>query len=246
MNSQSTSPAATAGFSLIEVMIALTVLVGALMIIVGQHANVASLQRQTQQNASIDRIVQTLVNRVNAETYGNLATINAPWSIARYETLDGSNLHLSLGDTSADGRDPMTALAADPLDNLVDLGLTRGQDVPDDLRIYFEYYRAKDFTDPSGTQEGLLEAKVDGSQEFKTRAYVSPAGPVPVLKTKWRLAGWDEEDTSVSNSPGMLANVMDPTHPLLIRIIAVWEDQDPSPTIYRPVQRRELFTARAP
>lgn len=253
VNSTTTATSATSGFTIIEVVIALTVLVGALLLTVGQHANVASMQRRTQETAAIDRIIQSLVNRVNSVTWSHLATSRAPWSIARYETLDATNsYHVMIGTNESVGRDPMTFDVADPaddqLDDLVQLGLSSNYDgAPHDLRIYLEYWRAMDFVDPAGApQEGLLDEDVDSGDDFRAVAYNNPLRKELGLRSTFALTGWDPSDISEGNSPGLRSSVIDPTHPLLIRIIAVWEDVDPDPTRYSPRQRRELFTARAP
>jgi prepilin-type N-terminal cleavage/methylation domain-containing protein len=252
VNTTPTSSPNTAGFTLIEVVIALTVLVGALMLTVGQHANVATMQRRTQETAAVDRIIQSLVNRVNSVTWSHMATTRAPWSIARYETLDATNsFHVMIGTNESVGRDPMTFNVTNPandqFDDLVQLGLTSSLDGPHDLRIYLEYWRAMDYIDPTGVpQDGLLDEDVDSGSDFRAVAYNDPMRKELGLRAGFALAGWDPSDTSEGNSPGLRSSVIDPTHPLLIRIIAVWEDGDPDPTRFSPRQRRELFTARAP
>lgn len=172
-----------------------------------------------------------------------------------YEGLDASNtFHLPLG-ANALGREPMTFRTSDDagnpinqaLDNLVGLGLATTADGPPDLRIYMEYYRAMDFVDPTGAlQEGLLDEGADNTNEFRTAAYVNTGRPELGIRAAYDLNGWNPADTSEGNSPGLRSSVMDPAHPILIRIIAVWEDRDPDPTRFIPTQRRELFTARAP
>ena len=241
-----------AGFTIIEVVIAMTVMVGALVLTVGQHANVVSMQRRTQEASAVDRIIQSLVNRVNSVTWSHLGTSRAPWSIGRYETLDATDsFHVMIGTSESVGRDPMTFNVAnganDQFDDLVLLGLTSSLDGPSDLRIYLEYWRAMDYVDPTGVQqEGLLDEEVDNSGEFRAMAYNDPMRKELGLRSTFALTGWDPSDISEGNSPGLRSSVIDPTHPLLIRIVAVWEDGDPDPTRFAPRQRREIFTARAP
>lgn len=246
-------PAMRGGFSLVEVVITLSVLVVALLLIVGQQANVLALQRSTRDAAQVDRLLQALVERFHAVPATHVATELAPWSVARYEQVDpATGSHRPLGQSTR-GRDPLTVAArtatGDPVapgDHLVQLGLVAGTDVPADLRVYVEYYRALDWVDGAGAvQEGLLDEGAATPAAFRTAAYVDPARPERGIRARFDLENWNPSDTSAGNNPWQ-RGLVPAEHPLLIRLVAVWEDADPDPLIYRPRQRRELFTAKVP
>lgn len=225
---------ARAGFSLLEVTIALAILISTVLLVVGQFANVANLQRSTEVSATVDRVLQSLVERVNAVDFTHLGTTRAPWSVARYEL------------TTITSRPPMQIRAADTRDHLVALGLVPTDGLIDDLRIFFEYYRAVDFTDGAGVlQEGLLDeplpavpsAAPDHATAWRAVCYTDPGQPAAGVRTIFRLGGWTQSNTAETNSPGLVSGLLGPSDPLLIRLIAVWDGG---------AQRRELFTARSP
>lgn len=241
-----------AGFSLIEVVITLTILVVALLLVVGEQANVLTLQRTTRDQAQVERVLQGLIHRFHAAPALSLATDLAPWSIARYEQVEGSPpSHRPLGQ-SARGRDPLTVASrtarGDPVaaqDHLVQLGLCASTDVPPDLRIYVEYYRAVNHIDSIAQHYGIFDSGARSEAEFRAAVYVDPARPELGIQPRFAIAGWQPADTSASNNPWQ-RGLVPREHPLLIRLIAVWGDADPHPQIYRPQQRRELFTAKLP
>ncbi|MCS6970845.1 MAG: prepilin-type N-terminal cleavage/methylation domain-containing protein [Planctomycetota bacterium] len=241
------------GFSLIEVIITLSILVAALLLIVGQQANILTLQRSTRDSGQVDRVLQALINRFQTTPASHLATERAPWSIARYEQVSGlPPSHLPLG-ASIRGRDPLTTQSRNffgnpvpPLDHLVALGLCAGSDVPADLRVYVEYYRALSYTDAAGVQRlGMLDLGTTSGAAFRAGVYNDPVQPAFGIRPAYQLEGWDPRDVSANNNPWM-RGLIPAEHPLAIRVIAVWDDADPDPALYRPRQRRELFTAKAP
>lgn len=233
---------ARAGFSLLEVTIALAILISTVLLVVGQFANVANLQRSTEQSAAIDRVLQGLVERINAVDFTHLGTTRAPWSVASYEL------------TTIASRPPMQLRAASSTYDLQALGLVPTSGLVDDLRIYFEYYRAVDFTNGAGVlQEGLLDEPLpstavdipppttyeapDKETAWRMVCYTDPMQPAAGVRPIFRLSPWTPSDTTETNSPGLVSGLLGPSDPLLIRLIAVWDGG---------AQRRELFTARSP
>ncbi len=140
--------------TLVEVTIALTVLLSALLLIVGQFQNLRMVQASTQSTASADRILLSLVERLNAVSWSDLGTNVAPWSAPRYEPGTGvaSCPPLSEGTAVVD-------------DNIRELGLANESTGLPDLKIYVEYWRAVDYRDGSGavdtTRPGALESSYD-------------------------------------------------------------------------------------
>lgn len=218
-------PRCSAGLTIIEVMVAVGVLVGALMLTVGQMANVMSLQRQTNEHAGISRVLKSLAELVTVTDPTRFGTVDAPWSIARYQ--DGT------------GSPPLTAA------DLVAMELAPREMINTDLRIFFEYYRMIDFTNPTTgvVSTGMLNDPDLSQQQFANLAYVQAQNPLAGIKPQFRLTNWNPADTSAGNSPFASGGVLAPTHPVVIRILATW---DRAPGTGTPRQFRELFTARSP
>ncbi len=213
------------GFSLIEVMIALSVLVGALLVTVGNMVNVTNLQKQNAELTSMSRVQQSVTDRINATDPLDLGTVDAPWSIARYENGAGYSPAIT-------SSPPMTSA------DLVSMGVAPAGFNLKDLKVYFEYWRMIDFTDPDTgvIQPGVLNDSQLTAQAFKTFMYKDASKPAEGLKD-----GFHPMNTSTNNSPFSVRKAVDVTHPLLIRVIATWDEDATGPR-----QRREIFTARSP
>lgn len=225
---------ARSGMSILEVSVALVVLTGALLLTVGQYANVTALQRQTETSTNIDRVVRGMVERINAVTWSHLSTTRAPWSLARYEAGGATN-------------PPIAPAAADPDDDLQALGLAENGSVPADLRIFVEYYRAVDFTGADGVlRRGLLQDSALSTAAFRQRAYATPGQPAQGVDGEFdfRAAGWSPTAPAEGAGITTQTTLIDPTHPVVVRIVAAWDYDNATPPVAR--QRREVFTARAP
>lgn len=217
-------PRLGAGITIVEVMVAVSVLLGALVLTVGQMANVMSLQRQTNENAGISRILKSLTELVSVTDPNRLGTTDATWSIARYQ--DGT------------GSPPLTAA------DLVAMELAPLEMVNSDVNVFFEYYRMVDFTNPTTgvVSTGLINDPQQTHKQFVDLAYIQAQNPLAGIKTDFRLSGWTASDTSAGNSPFASASVLAPTHPVMIRILATWDRATPAGP---PRQYREVFTARS-
>lgn len=230
------------GFSLIEATIAMTVLVGALLLTVGQFQNIRTVQTEAQQRLLVDHLLTSLVERINGAQSSDLGTVNAKWSAPRFEL------------AAITSCPPMSEITADPLgvdasykdnNNLKSLGLITGTTNAQSLKVYVEYYRAVNYRDGSGTidnsQEGVLESAFTTATNFKSNIYITPGMPEQGLLAKYRLApSWQTQANQVGATPSSLVG---PDDPLLIRIIATWGPPDMNG---RPTYRREIFTARSP
>jgi len=223
-------PAVRSAFTMMEVMVALVILSVALFTVVGQFASVRSTQVATESTEAVERIVQSLVERLNSSTWANLGTSEAPWSWARYE--------------NGTGRAPMTEGATNAEDNLVELGLLNRSTAPKDLRVYFEYWRAVSSVDGSGniiaSEPGILDAYDPGAvvvtglaaevAEYESRVYINPNQKNLGFKAVYGI--WNTASVN-SVSPTTLMN----ERPLLVRIVATWDSG---------TQRREVLTGRGP
>lgn len=215
----------SSGFTIIEVTIALSILVGALLLTVGHMSNVMSVQTQTSEQAGIGRVLKSVADRITATDPTKLGTDDAPWSIARYQ----------------DGRGAAPMRVAD----LVSMELAPREVGPSDLRVYFEYWRMIDFTNPTTgvISPGLMNTSTTDPTEFAPLAYVDPQHPLNGIKAQFQLEGWDEAVTTAGNSPFTNSAVLDSTHPVMVRLLATWDNDPDTGT---PRQYRELFTARSP
>jgi prepilin-type N-terminal cleavage/methylation domain-containing protein len=224
------------GFTLLEVMIGVTILVGALLAVVGQYVNVRSTQISTEQSLIIDRLMQSLTERVNAANWINLGTIEAPWSLGRYEYDNRSP-------TPSDAKHtlpPLTEAAANTRDNLIHQGLLAQASGLTDLKVYFEWWRAVDVTNDAGVPDtsrpGALTGVYASKEAFLAGVYRSATDPTMGLKSAFDLRPtWDPVQTAASNSPTRQVGDNDP---LLIRIVVTWNDGMP--------RRREIISGRHP
>lgn len=222
------------GFTIIETTIAMTVLVAAVLVVVGQFQNVRSIQRTSRSDAMVDQLVNSMIERLTSVKWDDLGTSRAPWSVPRYE--------------SGAGSPPMTEFAANNDDNLTRLGLlSTGTDM-EKLNVYVEYWRGVDFRDSSGnidsSKPGALETAFTTSAGFKAGIYMDPANPDAGLKATFRLAGWTAPTSVAAATAGTSPTTqVGPDDPLLIRIVATWGTLQSNG---KPLFRRESFTARAP
>jgi len=218
----SQSNPAQGGMSIIEVMVAIGILVGALLLTVGNMANVMSVQRQTNEHAGVARLMKSMVERFNAADPLTLGTSDAPWSLGRYGNGDGA--------------------AAMNLQDLIRLELVTREFVPTDIAVNVEYWRMVDFTDPvSGViSPGVLNTSALTAEAFAPHAYLDPADLRKGLKTAFKLENWDP---ALGISPFSSSTVLAPMQPVLIRILATWDRGIPPG---EPRQYSQLFTARSP
>jgi prepilin-type N-terminal cleavage/methylation domain-containing protein len=190
------------GFSLIEVMIALTVLAIALTAILGNYLTLNQTRTDTNDRGAVAEIGRSILDRLIACDMRALGLATAtsggvaqPWSVPRYE-----------GDT-APNPGPMR-LDGPAADNPVDLGLLPSKVTIPNLAIYIEYYRGLERISPvdGTTQPGVMDDPGLTSRETFEQLFQS---------STWR----NERKLSTSEPPIMQ---VDDEQPVVIRVIITW------------------------
>lgn len=158
------------GMSLIEVMIAMSILAVALLVVIGHQATLNHLRAHSLERSLQTVAVNNLVNLVDGSNWDELGRAERPWSLSRLQAGGTTNPPMQIADLVGAG-----VIASET-------GYLSGSRAVDsasgNLRIYFEYYRATANLDAANaavlTQPGLLDAQQTSSNGFHT-AFASNA-----------------------------------------------------------------------
>jgi len=203
------------GFSIIEVMIAITVLAVALAAILNNYQVLDSARRDTAARGAVSEIARAILDRVVASDVRALGTANPtaavvpqPWSLARVEDLPAV-------------RPPLSIQAANPNDDLVVQGLLPANVIVPNLRVYIEYYRGDDVIDAQ-TGTVIAQGAIDDTA-FDAVGKFRDAFRIPAWRTARRLATDQAPYLQIAEDS-----------PMVIRIILVWDFN----------QRLEFYTTK--
>ena len=219
-----------AAFSLIELMIALSILAIGIMAILGNYASMKSSRIAVSDETKIQSTVSSIAERLASEKFSTLGTVGS-WTSGRFF------------DVISTDRSPLTEFSTIPLDNLISQGFELNPSGVSNLRVFIEFYRGETSFDVPGVASskkfGLLDAgtlggaytAISGTGSFSARF------SVPLNRTNSRL------NAIPPYASLAIGDVM------LIRILALWGDDgvdnDANQDGYDDNARRiEFFTAR--
>jgi prepilin-type N-terminal cleavage/methylation domain-containing protein len=164
------------GLSLIEVMIAVTVLTVTLLSIIGHQYTLNNLRSQSLKRALRTVAVNNLVNLVDGSNWDELGRAERPWSMSRLQAGGSTNSPFQLTD--------LVGLGIVSVETGHFKGGTPVDPASGDLRFYVEYYRSTANTDsslnPIPTQPGLLDAQQTSPSGFRS-AFASTAAACRIL-----------------------------------------------------------------
>lgn len=170
-----------AGLSLIEIMIAISVLAVALIAVLGHQYTLDNLRAHSLTRSLLTVAVNNLVNLVDGSNWDELGRIERPWSLSRLQAGGATNPSLQLADLVGVG------VVSPEIGHFT--GGRQADDAAGNLRFYLEYYRATANLDsslnPVTTQPGLLDTQQTSPSGFQS-AFASTAAtcrivPVPTL-----------------------------------------------------------------
>lgn len=238
---------AALGMSLLEVMLAMSILAVGLLAAISQF----SILRGTRQMASDNTIAANVANAIAERLIGMrselIGTSSAPWSAARTEPNTGdANPTLPLiDDTDGPGflpdgpDDPVTGRSARGLQTL---GLYPQATGLANLRVYIEYYRAVNAIRDDGTADptrpGLMDEEdytyTGGTADFRTRFYFDiPQADIPTTALPGIVTNRTNYRLDPAQPPFSSVGQYDP---VAIRIFLTWGNR----------QHLSLITARSP
>ncbi len=150
-------------FTLIEIMVTMTVMAVGLMAVLSSISTLNSARQATVENLRVNALLRTLVDRVQGAQWSDLTTTRLPWSRVRlfedHSLGNGDALPMTQTDLVTYG------LLSQPI-------LTDGSTT--ELKVYFEYYRAISYRDGNG--DAVLGK--EGVSEDVSISSVSAAGSV--------------------------------------------------------------------
>ncbi len=171
-----------AGFSILEVMIAIAILTTALAAIIGVIYTLHQSRTALDEEIKAQAIAQIMVERLQGARWDDLGK-----DVAEYPNRNAWSWHRratnQLAYVSATGAPvvpPMTERAARDVDDLIKLGILTEPSGMNDLRVYLEYYQMSLI---DSINETLLSASTKNSRQVWLEAVgnpqlnVSPSGP---------------------------------------------------------------------
>lgn len=186
------------GFTLVEVMLAVVVLAGALTVMVGDFLTSQQGREVARQQVLAQEIGRSLLMRLQGAPVARLGVATDPWGLARHE---GGGTPAPLVDDGSLGAN-----------DLVTLGIRSTTGNLPGLRIFVEYYRGIATPDPSSGNPALLPGVMDAL----------PVGADPTQSySQLRTGAWLPRRLSAALPP---AAQVPANSPVLIRIIVVWDD----------------------
>lgn len=224
--------------SLIEVMLALSVLTIGIFASMSHFATLSNMRRMASEANTARAIVSALAERFQGSRWDMIGTDNAYWSLPRLEP--------GAVAASAIANEPLMDDAFVPTSErdergLQRLGLLQTASGLTDLRVYVEFYRALTSRNEDGevdaTKPGVMDGEVGGIDytdashfqrmyRFDQRWSDVPAGEQSAITAR---------RTSVRLDTGTAPTVQVGEHdPIAIRILATWGERG----------QYSLFTAR--
>jgi len=186
------------GFTLVEVMLAVVVLAGALTVMVGDFLTSQQGREVARQQVLAQEIGRSLLMRLQGAPVARLGVATDPWGLARHEDAATPNPLVDDG-------------SLDPNDDLVALGIRSTTGNLPGLRIFVEYYRGIASPDSSTGNPALLPGVMDAL----------PAGADPTQSySQLRTGVWLDRRLSAAIPPGSQVPV---NTPVLIRLIVLWD-----------------------
>ena len=154
----STTSRPRSGFSLLEVMVALSILGVGMAVVSANWATLFSMRRSVGDQQQALAALSTVAERIASADWAGLGTDAAPWSRGRYFDRDGS---------TTIGLPPLSENPSNQREHLRAQGLLAMGTGLNNLKIYVEYYRAVS----QGASAGVLTpATADvNSAAFRTR-----------------------------------------------------------------------------
>jgi hypothetical protein len=203
-------------FTIMEVMIAFSVLAIGLIAVTGAIHSMDSARRMAPEQAVAQRVLSAMVDRFQGARWEVIG--DQPWSRPRFK--DATNI----------GHPPLTEDAAVADDNLIASGiLQRKQGI--DLKVYVEFYRAV----AAKTEDGVVIADkpgvMQGEDPLVTYAKPDDFSAIfrsPTLRAKYKL------DPSLGAPTAQVGE----DDPIVIRLIAEWKLANDE------IARLEVFTGR--
>jgi len=204
------------GFTIIEVMIAFSVLSIGLVAVVGAIHSMDSARKMAPEQAVAQRVLSALVDRFQGSRWEVIG--DQPWSKARFN--DATNV----------GNPPMTEDSTVADDNLVTNGvLQRKQGI--DLKVYVEFYRAV----AAKTADGALIAGKPGVMQGEDTSvtYAKPDDFSAIFRDPSKRVTYKLDPTA-----GAPTAQVGEDDPIVIRLIATWKRADGD------ISKLEVFTGR--
>lgn len=198
MLSGSRAPASmtTKGFSLIEVMLAVTILAMGLTVLVSDFMRSFQARDFAERQIEVQEVSRALLNRLLGAPTADLGV--QPWAIARIEGVDTPLTANGTGTAATD---------------LVQMGVRTLPATTTDLNLFVEYYRGIQSPDPSSGAPTILDGVLD---DF------SDTDPPEASYAQFRDAAWRAARRLNGAVP---PSVQVPVNtPVLIRIVAVWNN----------------------
>lgn len=206
------------GFSILEVMIASTVMAVAAMTLMGLHANLQIARQSSMAVNRINALGRSIVEQIVAREVADLGDNNSStlvWSRPRYQPAAGVPAAGSNGYNL-----PLTENAVLATDDLVKTGLITEPTGVRNLKVYIEYY----FGASSGATGGKLGLYDDPA--FNTAIQNTGGGIDINSTTKFRasMIGTTYRTTyRTSPSSAPVKQIQDNDN-LLIRVVLTWGD----------------------
>lgn len=213
------SPVRSVGLSIVEVLIALSIISVGILALLSSISTLSSSRNAVDSDIQVQMLVRGIAERIQSENWTTLGSdapglTSAPWSVMRCFNVP---VHTGPSDTSFNNP-PLTQSATAAADNLLSQRFLTHPLPQRNLRVFVEYYRALDIPASATLPAPILSGPglMDGSVASLTR-YASADASIsafrnPSYRTLTRL---------LSNRP---TAIIRPSDPLLIRIMAVWDD----------------------
>ncbi len=207
--------------SLIEVMVAMTILAVGILGIMSGISTIESVNRESQRQQSTQDVMLAIKTRLENCPWSDLRSASAPWSYGRYVAENAVNVIRPLARRTYDQAVPMTEDATMGENCLLPrtrdgsqegLGILSAPSGLENLRVYVEWYRGNSYdVDGSGEigtgEEGFFSNPgLSLAEEVLSGVSVAPAERVflPYLEH------------------GRPSELMDQQTGLLIRIVVLW------------------------
>lgn len=204
-------------FTLLEVLMSLTILAVGILAVLGHIATLHSVREAAERSTAVENFANEMMERIVGGRWEILGTTDAPWTLARpyYLPPAGSNPPMSDDATIA----PL------PVNNLITMGITRSGVGLRNLRVYVDYYRAVADLDDAKVAIPGREGLMDG--DLNTYTSLTQVNAI------WR----NEAALNVYRLDPLVnpTNQVQALHPVLIRITMTSTDLN-QPLVY--------FTAR--
>ncbi len=143
------------GMTIIEVMIGFAILAVALLAMLGNISTLDLAHRSAKQTASVQQMVQIMVERFQGATWFSLGQTAQPWSWHRREDPAAFN-------------PPLQDNAADPRHSLQAQGIIDGPSSLDQLAVYVEYYDM-DLFQTIDPDNGTVVWNTNNGSQFRAR-----------------------------------------------------------------------------